>query len=74
MLNAYSVRMTSCELRSEKAAILEEVLSIKFFFKHYFSIFTITHFKNPNMAAIMLALSEYQTVALSPLALAKVQI
>ena len=45
MLNAYSVRMTSCELRSEKAAILEEVLSIKFFFKHYFSIFTITHFQ-----------------------------
>ena len=44
MLNAYSVRITSCGLRSEKV-VLEEVLSIKFSLKHYLSIFTIVPFQ-----------------------------
>ena len=45
MLNAYSMRMTSCGHRSEKAALLEEVLSIKFSLKHSLSIFAIVHFQ-----------------------------
>ena len=45
MLNAYRVRVTSCRLRSEKAAILEEVLSIKISLKHYISVFAISHFQ-----------------------------
>ena len=68
MLDAYSVRMISRRLRSEKAAILEEVLSIKFSLKYSLSIFAITHFqksrygfcpadifKSPYMADILLA-------------------
>ena len=45
MLNAYNMRMTSQELRSEKVAILEDVLSIKFSLKHYLLIFVIAHFQ-----------------------------
>ena len=45
MLNAYSMRMTSRKFRSEKAVILEEVLSIKFSLKHSPSIFAIAHFQ-----------------------------
>ena len=45
MSNAYRVGMTSCGLRSEKAAIMEEVLSIKLSLKHPLSIFAITHFQ-----------------------------
>ena len=68
MLDAYSMRMTSRRLGSEKAAILEEVLSIKFSLKYSLSIFAITHFqksrygccpasifKSPDMADIQLA-------------------
>ena len=68
MLDAYSVRMTSCGLGSEKAAILEEVLLIKFSLKYSLSIFAITHFqksrygccpvgifKSPDMVDILLA-------------------
>ena len=42
-VNAYNVRMTGHGLKSEKAAILEEVLSIKFSLKHSLSIFVIAH-------------------------------
>ena len=58
MLNAYSVRMTSRGLRSEKVAILEEVLSIKFYLKHSLSIFAIAHFQKSDMADILLALTK----------------
>ena len=51
MLNAYGERMTSCGLRSEKAANLEEVLSIK----HSLSIFAINHFQSPDKTDILLA-------------------
>ena len=51
MLNAYDERMTSCGLRSEKAANLEEVLSIK----HSLSIFAINHFQSPDKTDILLA-------------------
>ena len=68
MLNAYNVRMISRRLESKKVAILEEVLSIKFFLKHSLSIFVITHFrksrygccpagifKSPDMVIVLLA-------------------
>ena len=58
MLNAYSVRMNSRRLRSEKVAILEEVLSIKFSLRHALSIFAIAHFQNPDRANILLALTK----------------
>ena len=44
MLKAHSEIMTSCGLRSEKAANLEEVLPIKLPLKHSLSIFAIAHF------------------------------
>ena len=50
MLKAHSEIMTSRELRSEKAANLEEVLSIKLFLKHSLSIFAIAHLKSPDDA------------------------
>ena len=48
MLKAHSEIMTSCELRSEKVANLENVLSIKLSLKHSLSIFAITHLKSPD--------------------------
>ena len=45
MLKAHSEIMTSRGLRSEKAANLEKVLSIKLSLKHYLSIFAIAHLK-----------------------------
>ena len=48
MLKAHSEIMTSRGLRSEKAANLEKVLSIKLSLKHSISIFAITHFKSPD--------------------------
>ena len=50
MLKAHSEIMTSRRLRSEKAANLEEVLSIKLYLKHSLSIFAISHLKSPNDA------------------------
>ena len=46
MLKAHSEIMTSRGLRSEKAANLEEVLSIKLSLKHSLSIFAIAHLKS----------------------------
>ena len=48
MLKAYNEIMTNCGLRSEKAANLEEVLSIKLSLKHFLSIFAIAHLKSPD--------------------------
>ena len=48
MLNAHSEIMTNCGLRLEKAANLEEVLSIKLLLKHYLSIFAIAHLQSPD--------------------------
>ena len=45
MLKAHNKIMTSCGPRSEKAANLEEVLSIKLSLKHSLSIFAIAHLK-----------------------------
>ena len=45
MLKAHNEIMTSRGLRSEKAANLEKVLSIKLSLKHYLSIFAIAHLK-----------------------------
>ena len=50
MLKAHSEIMTSRGLRSEKAANLEEVLSIKLSLKHSLSICAISHLKSPNGA------------------------
>ena len=50
MLKAHSEIMTSHGLRSEKAANLEEVLSIKLSLKHYLSIFAIAHIKSSDDA------------------------
>ena len=50
MLKAYSEIMTSRGLRSEKAANLEDVLSIKLSLKHSLSIFAIAHLKSPDVA------------------------
>ena len=50
MLKAHSEIMTSRGLRLEKAANLEEVLSIKLSLKHSLSIFAITHLKIPDDA------------------------
>ena len=60
MLNAYSVRMTSRGLGSEKAVILEKVLSIKFSVNHSLSIFKITHFQSLDMVVVLLAYSTVQ--------------
>ena len=38
--------LTSCGLRSEKSANLEEVLSIKLPLKYLLSIFAIAHYKS----------------------------
>ena len=46
MLKAHSEIITSCELRSEKAANLEEVLLIKLHLKYSLSIFAIAHLQN----------------------------
>ena len=46
MLKAHSKIMTSRGLRSEKAANLENVLSIKLSLKHSLSIFAIAHLKS----------------------------
>ena len=54
MLNTYNERMTSCGLRLEKAANLEEVLSIKLSLKHSLSIFVITYFQSPDKADILM--------------------
>ena len=48
MLKAHSEIMTSHRLRSEKAANLENVLSIKLSLKHSLSIFAIAHLKSPD--------------------------
>ena len=45
MLKAHSKIMISRRLKLEKAANLEEVLSIKLFLKHSLSIFAIAHLK-----------------------------
>ena len=50
MLKAHSEIMTSRGLKSEKAANLEDVLSIKLSLKHSLSIFAITHLKSLNCA------------------------
>ena len=50
MLKAHSEIMTSRELRSEKAANLEKVLSVKLSLKHSLSIFAIAHLKSPDGA------------------------
>ena len=50
MLKAHSEIMTSRGLRSEKAANLEEVLSIKLSLKHSLSIFATTYLKSPDGA------------------------
>ena len=47
MLKAHSEIMTSRRLRSEKAANLEEVLSIKLSLKHSLSIFANSPLKKP---------------------------
>ena len=54
MLNPYSERITSCRLRSEKVANLEEVLLIKLSLKHSLSIFAIAHFQSPDKVDILL--------------------
>ena len=48
MLKAHNEIMTSRGLRLEKAANLEEVLSIRLSLKHSLSIFAITHLKSPD--------------------------
>ena len=50
MLKAHNEIMTSRGLRLEKAANLEEVLSIKLSLKHSLSIFAIAHLKSPDGA------------------------
>ena len=50
MLKAHSEIMTNRGLRSEKAANLEKVLSIKLSLKHSLSIFAIAHLKSPDGA------------------------
>ena len=50
MLKAHSEIMTSRGLRSEKAANLEEVLSIKLPLKHSLSLFAIAHLQSPDGA------------------------
>ena len=60
MLNAYSERMTSCELRLEKIANLEEVLSIKLSLKHSLLIFAIAHSQSPDMVDVLLGVSKDQ--------------
>ena len=50
MLKAYSEIMTSRGLRSEKAANLEDVLSINLSLNHSLSIFAIAHLKSPDVA------------------------
>ena len=50
MLKAHSEIMTSRELRLERAANLEEVLSIKLSLKHSLSIFAIAYLKSPDGA------------------------
>ena len=53
MLNAHSEIMTSCRLRSEKAANLEEVLSIKLPLNHSLSIFVIAHLQSPGKVDVL---------------------
>ena len=48
MLKSHSDIMTSRRLRLERAANLEEVLSIKLSLKHSLSIFAIAHLKSPD--------------------------
>ena len=60
MLNAYSERMTSCGLRLEKTANLEEVLSIKLSLKHSLLIFAIVHSQSPYMVDVLLVVSKDQ--------------
>ena len=50
MLNTHSEIMTSCELRLEKDANMEELLSIKLPLKHSLSIFAIAHLQSPDGA------------------------
>ena len=50
MLKAHNEIMTSRGLRSEKAANLEKVLSIKLSLKHSLSIFAIAHLKSSDGA------------------------
>ena len=50
MLKAHNEIMTSRGLRSEKAANLEEVLSIKLSLKHSLLIFAIAHLKSSDGA------------------------
>ena len=50
MLKAHNEIMTSYGLILEKAANLEEVLSIKLSLKHSLSIFAIAHLKSPDGA------------------------
>ena len=53
MLKAHSEIMTSCRLRSEKTANLEEVLSIKLPLKHSISIFSIAHLQSPGKVDVL---------------------
>ena len=53
MLNVHSEIMTNCRLRSEKAANLEEVLSIKLSLKHSLSIFAIAHLQSPEKVNVL---------------------
>ena len=53
MLNTHREIMTNCELRSEKVANLEEVLSIKLPLKHSLSIFTIAHLQSPGKVDVL---------------------
>ena len=48
MLKAHSEIMANRKLKSEKAANLEKVLSIKLSSKHSLSIFAITRLKSPD--------------------------
>ena len=53
MLNTHREIMTNCELRWEKVANLEEVLSIKLPLKHSLSIFTIAHLQSPGKVDVL---------------------
>ena len=53
MLKAHNEIMTSFRLRSEKAANLEEVLSIKLPLQHSLSIFSIAHLQSQGKVNVL---------------------
>ena len=53
MLNAHIEIMTSCGLRLEKVANLEEVLSIKLPLKYSISIFSIFHLQSSGKVDVL---------------------